>query len=121
TIRDLPDFNSAVGAMNRLGDPRTSPISKLITRIHEETSWDNPLLGDADMQEAQKGFTGWFARTILRRSPAPVTVNVDASGEGFGRQPAFGTVGREFSGLANLVAAKDKDASLMGGYMAALS
>jgi type VI secretion system protein ImpL len=33
----------------------------------------------------------------------------------------LGPVGREFSGVARLVVAKDKDASLMRGYMEQLS
>lgn len=118
SISELRDFDSAVNAMNRLGDPQSSPINKLINTMYQETSWDNPSLANAGLQRAQKGFVNWFMQTVLRRSPAPVSVNMTAVKGG---EIPMGPVGREFSGVANLVVAKDKDVSLMHGYMGALS
>eukprot|EP01034_Spumella_vulgaris_P034794 gene34794-42914_t len=49
--------------------------------------------------------------------PAPVTVQLDP---GRFEQP-MGAVGREFAAVAKLVSARDKDATLLRGYMEALS
>ncbi|KQW87559.1 type VI secretion protein VasK [Massilia sp. Root418] len=116
-VTDLGGFNGAVAAMNRLGDPQSSPIIKLLDTINDQTSWDNPTLANAEAQKAQRGFTDWIKHTLLRRSPAPVTVQLDAAR--FERP--MGAVGREFAAVAKLVAAKDKDATLLRGYMDTLS
>jgi type VI secretion system protein ImpL len=116
-VADLGGFNGAVAAMNRLGDPQSSPIIKLLDTINEQTSWDNPSLANAEAQKAQRGFTDWVKHSLLRRSPAPVTVQLDAAR--FERP--MGAVGREFAAVAKLVAAKDKDATLLRGYMDTLS
>jgi type VI secretion system protein ImpL len=122
TIRDLDGFDAAAAAMNRLGDPQTSPLNKLVTTVYEQTSWDNPSLLDAGLQRAQRGVAGWFREAILRQKPSQVNVNLGSGGDG--AQAAampLGPVGREFSGVARLVVAKDKDASLMRGYMEQMS
>ena len=119
-IRDLAGFEQAAAAMNRLGDPQSSPIDKLIKTVYEETSWDNPSLIDAGLQRAQRGVVGWFKQTILRQKPAGIDVNVSTAAPGAAPIP-MGPVGREFSGVAKLVVSKDKGATLMGGYMEALS
>jgi type VI secretion system protein ImpL len=54
TIANLNGFDAAVVAMNRLGDPQSSPISKLLTTIYQQTSWDNPAVMSTEMKEAQK-------------------------------------------------------------------
>ena len=54
---------------------------------------------------------------MLRRAPVSVNGNVQLDAP---RQP-LGVVGREFAGIGRLVTAKDKDASLMRGYMDLLS
>jgi type VI secretion system protein ImpL len=116
-IADMEGFNGAVAAMNRLGDPQSSPIIKLLNTISEQTSWDNPGLLNAEMKQAQHGFTDWIRSTVLRRSPAPVTVQLDAAR----LERPMGPVGREFSAVAKLVGGKDKDATLLRSYMDALS
>jgi type VI secretion system protein ImpL len=121
TIRDLNNFDQAAGAINRLGDPQSSPLNKLMTTVYEQTSWDNPSLLDAGLQRAQLGMAGWFRETILRQKPSQLNVNLPAPGS---TQPAalpLGPVGREFAGVARMVVARDKDASLMRGYLDQLS
>jgi type VI secretion system protein ImpL len=120
SIKELDSFDAAAAAMNRLGDPQNSPISKLINIVYQETSWDNPSLLDAGLQRAQRGVTGWFKETILRQTPSQLNVTL-GSGTAAGTAIPMGPVGREFSGVARLVVSKDKDASLMRGYMEALS
>ncbi|MET0320172.1 MAG: type VI secretion system membrane subunit TssM [Duganella sp.] len=119
SIRDLAGFEQAAAAMNRLGDPQSSPIDKLIKTVYEETSWDNPSLIDAGLQRAQRGFVGWFKQTILRQKPAGIDINLNSSSNA--AAIPMGPVGREFSGVARLVVSKDKGATLMGGYMDTLS
>ena len=119
TVAELPGFDSAVVAMNRLGDPQVSPINKVITTVYQETSWDNPSLVNEGLQRAKTGFIGWIKENILRRSPAPMNVNVNVNVPV--TEIPMGPVGKEFSGVAKLVVTKDNNASLMRGYMESLS
>nr|WP_315207287.1 type VI secretion system membrane subunit TssM [uncultured Albidiferax sp.] len=116
-IADLGGFESAVTAMNRLGDPLTSPIKKVVDTVYQQTSWDNPSLVNAGLKNAQTGVIGWFKQTVMGQSPVPVNVNVNMATA----EIPMGPVGKEFAGVAKLVVTKDKDASLMRGYMEALS
>lgn len=119
-ISDLGSFEQAVVSMNKFGDPQNSPISKLVNTIYEQTSWDNPSLINEGMKRAQKGVLAWFKETILRQSPSGVNLNVNVGGPATSQIP-LGPIGTEFSGVARLVVTKDKDASLMRGYMESLS
>ncbi|MFZ6648938.1 type VI secretion system membrane subunit TssM [Undibacterium sp. TJN25] len=119
TVADLNGFGAAVNAMNRLGDPQSSPISKLINTVYKETSWDNPSMVDAGIQRAQRGFIGWFKETILRQAPSQMNISLDINAPK--TDIPVGPIGREFSGIAKLVVVKDKDASLLRGYMDDLS
>ena len=119
TVKELANFDQAVVSMNKFGDPQNSPISKLINTVYQQTSWDNPSLINEGVKRAQKGAIDWFKETILRQSPSGVNVNVNIGGAA-GQIP-MGPVGTEFAGVAKLVVAKDKDASLMRGYMETLS
>ena len=120
TIRDLDGFPTATAAMNRLGDPQTSPLSKLITTVYEQTSWDNPSLLDAGIQRAQRGITGWFRETILRQKPSQINVNLPTTNPVQNAALPLGPVGREFAGVARLVVTRD-NASLMKGYIEQMS
>jgi type VI secretion system protein ImpL len=115
-VADLGNFDTAVNAMNRLGDPLTSPIDKIVNTVYQETSWDNPSLVNAGLSRARTGMVGWFKRTILRQPPIQANFDPDAAGS-----IPMGPVGKEFAGVARLVVSKDKDSSLMHGYMEALS
>ena len=118
-ISDLGNFDHAVTAMNRLGDPQNSPITKLVDTVYQQTSWDNPSLIGAGIQKAQSGFVSWFKTAILRQTPSQVNVNVNVSGKK--ADIPMGPVGQRFSGIAKLVVASEKDKSLMHGYMSLLS
>ncbi|MDC8755997.1 type VI secretion system membrane subunit TssM [Janthinobacterium fluminis] len=119
-VSEMRGFDGAVLAMNRLGDPQSSPLAKLLAAIYHETSWDNPSLAAAELGKAEGGVANWFRDTFLRRAPAPVNVSVSLGGAADAPRP-MGAVGREFAGVARLVAPRDKDASLMRAYMEALS
>ena len=121
TIRDLEGFDAAAVAMNRLGDPQTSPLNKLMMTVYEQTSWDNPSLIDAGLQRASRGVMGWFKETILRQAPSQVTISVPSTTQAQNAQLPLGPVGREFAGVARMIVAKDQGASLMRGYMDQLS
>jgi type VI secretion system protein ImpL len=118
-IKDLDGFEAAAAAMNRLGDPQTSPIAKLVNTVYQETSWDNPSLLDSGLQRAKRGIGDWFRETIMRQKPSQVNVNLPTNTTPGAPLP-LGPVGREFSGVAQLVVAKDNNASLMRGYMESL-
>ncbi len=119
SVIEISNFDNAVKAMNRFGDPSTSPINKFVETVYDETSWDNPSLVNAGLMKAQSGFVAWFKQTILRRSPSGVNVNIDATGKD-GAIP-MGPVGKEFAGVARLIIKRDNNASLMRGYMEMLS
>lgn len=121
TVTELNGFDASVRAMNRLGDPQTSPIAKLLTTIHQQTSWDNPgAVGG--MSKVEKGLFAWFKESVLRRAPSEARVVIDQpASAGTPGAPAMGPIGREFAGVARLVGLKEKDASLMTGYLDSLS
>ncbi len=122
TIADLNGFDAAVQAMNRLGDPQASPIARLLKTIVEQTSWDNPG-APRELGKTERGLLMWFKEVILRRAPSDartLAATVDPLHSGAG-VAAMGPVGREFSGVAKLVGLTQKDASLMTGYLDALS
>lgn len=119
TATELTSFDQAVASMNKFGDPQNSPITKLINVVYEQTSWDNPSLINEGVKRAQRGVVGWFKETILRQAPSGVNVNLNMAGTP-GQIP-MGPVGTEFAGVARIVVAKDKNGSLMRGYMETLS
>jgi type VI secretion system protein ImpL len=124
TISELNGFEASVQAMNRLGDPQTSPIPKLLRTIDQETSWDNPGAGRAEMARVEKGLLAWFKEAILRRAPSDARNIVDLKPDPArpaGEAPSMGPIGREFAGVARLVRPREGGASLMGGYLDSLS
>lgn len=122
-VADLKGFDGAVQAMNRLGDPQSSPIAKLLTSIYDETSWDNPALQNAQLRQAERGIIAWFKETVLRRAPSQLTASpgLNAQIDPARLDKPMGPVGREFAGVGKLVAARDNNASLMRAYLEALS
>jgi type VI secretion system protein ImpL len=127
TVSDLNGFEASVQAMNRLGDPQTSPIAKLLKTIYQETSWDNPGAPRGEMSKVEKGVLAWIKEVILRRAPSEARTIADAAdplkagGAGAAGPQAMGPIGREFAGVARLVGAREKEASLMTGYLDGLS
>ncbi len=122
TIADLNGFDASVQAMNRLGDPLTSPLAKVLKTVHEQTSWDDPAQARVDTAKLKRGLAGWFREVVLRQAPGEARQMADAMGPlPVGGVQAAGPVGREFAGVARLVGVKEKDASLMTGYLDALS
>jgi type VI secretion system protein ImpL len=122
TIADLNGFDASVRAMNRLGDPQTSPIARLLKVIYEQTSWDNAGMG-RELGKTERGLMAWFREVVLRRAPSDARTladTVDPLRAG-AATPAMGPIGREFAGVARLVGIKEKEASLMTGYLDALS
>ncbi|MBD8627726.1 type VI secretion system membrane subunit TssM [Oxalobacteraceae sp. CFBP 8753] len=122
-ITDLRGFDASVQAMNRLGDPQTSPIARLLRTIHEETAWDNPGGLRQPASKTERGVAEWIKQKILRRAPSDARTLADAidPAELTGGPQSAGPIGREFAGVARLVGAKEKEASLMTGYLDALS
>nr|WP_314547284.1 type VI secretion system membrane subunit TssM [uncultured Massilia sp.] len=122
TIADLNGFDASVQAMNRLGDPQTSPLAKVLKTVHEQTMWDDPAQAKVDTAKLKRGLAGWFREVVLRQAPSGARQAADALGPlPVGGVQAAGPVGREFAGVARLVGAKERDASLMTGYLEALS
>jgi type VI secretion system protein ImpL len=122
TIADLNGFDASVQAMNRLGDPQTSPLSKVLKAVHEQTVWDDPAQARIVGDKVKRGLLGWFREVVLRQAPGEARQVADSLGPlPMGGVQAAGPVAREFAGVARLVALKEKEASLMTGYLDALS
>jgi len=122
TIADLNGFEGSVQAMNRLGDPQASPLAKLLKTVYEQTAWDDPAQARIVNEKVKRGVAAWFREVVLRRAPSDARQIADAAGPlPIGGVQGAGPIGREFAGVARLVGVKEKDASLMTGYLDALS
>jgi type VI secretion system protein ImpL len=122
TVADLKGFDGSVLAMNRLGDPQASPIARLLKAIYDETSWDNPAAARANLGKTERTLAAWFKEVILRRAPSDARTLADAVGPlAAGAQGGMGPIGREFAGVARLVGTREREASLMTGYLDCLS
>ncbi|GAA5162813.1 type VI secretion system membrane subunit TssM [Viridibacterium curvum] len=120
SITGFASFDAAVGGLNRMGDPISSPLRKLMESLYRETSWDNPSLADKELANAKRGIVQWFKEVILRRTPQPVTLQVNTGN--LTSDPGLGPVGREFAGIAALMMQRgDANAALFDGYLAHLS
>ncbi len=119
SVSEFASFPEAVKAMNRIGDPQTSPIGTLIKTIFDQTAWDNPSVANVGLMRAQQGFVEWFKRSILQMSPSRVQVDVNVAG----KTPALqmGPVGQEFSGFARLVVNRDNSEPLVDIYLKQLA
>jgi len=119
SVSSFASFPDAVVAMNRIGDPQTSPIGTLIKTIFDQTAWDNPAMANIGLMRAQQGFIEWFKRSILRMSPSRVQLDVNVSGKA--AEVPMGPVGQEFSGFARLVAPRDNSEALVDTYLKQLA
>lgn len=124
TIAELGNFDGGIAAMNRLGDTQNSPLAKLLETIYQQTSWDNPGAGGAAAvarEQARKGAWAALKQVFSRKGPSEVRDAVQLPTMAPADPNALGGVGREFAGVARLVGLREKQASLMGGYLDALS
>ncbi len=112
-IAPMPDFPRTVDAMNRLGDPAISPLLKVWSAVVAQTSWDSPGLTAGNVQHPDQGLAHWFKARLFERTPAAGAVSAAL--------PQAGALGREFAPVAALLAARDKDSSLMRTYLDHLS
>ncbi|WP_235971842.1 type VI secretion system membrane subunit TssM [Azohydromonas caseinilytica] len=116
-VADFASFEAAVEHMNRLGDPAESPLRKLLATLFEQTSWDNPSLLDEQAAQAREGVLDWVKHSLQRLSSAPVDVKVGTGDAGPGEGGrTMGAVGREFSAVARLLAAREGGSSLQDSY-----
>ncbi|MCW7537695.1 type VI secretion system membrane subunit TssM [Aquabacterium sp. A7-Y] len=120
SVQEFASFDQAVGRMNRLGDPATSPIGRLMQALYDETSWDNPSLLNHKLEQSQRGFVDWFKQTVLRQSVPGVQVNVDLK-PGQGAAVPMGPIGKEFAGLARVMLPPENQPPLIRRYLDALS
>lgn len=118
-IAEFPDLDTAVTRMDSIGDARNSPLRKLLVAVNDNTVWDNPVAQSELADKARAGVIGWFERVIMRRNPTSIPVRIDPQ---TGRQepvPA-GPVGREFDGLARLLAKRDGNPPVLDAYFESL-
>ncbi len=121
SITGFASFDGAVQGLNRMGDPLSSPLKKLMDTLFRETSWDTPSLAAQGMAEARRGIVDWFRETILRRQPQGVTVKLGNTNLPVG--DGLGQVSREFAGISQLMMKRgeNRDTALFDAYLAHLS
>ncbi len=119
SVREFANFDEAVTRMNRLGDPSSSPVGKLIQALYDQTSWDNPGLLNDRLAKGQQGFIAWFKQSIMRMAPTRVDVKVDVT-SGQAAIP-MGPIGKEFSGLTRLMVNRDNGPALVQRYLESLA
>jgi type VI secretion system protein ImpL len=121
SITGFPSFDAAVQGLNRMGDPLSSPLKKLMDALFRETSWDTPSLAAQGIAEARRGIVAWFRETILRRQPQGVTVQLSTTG--LPTAEGLGQVSREFAGISQLMIKRgeNRDTALFDAYLANLS
>jgi type VI secretion system protein ImpL len=117
-VQNFGTFNQAVDAMNRLGDPRDSPIRKVLETAYDQTSWDNPSLVNAGMKRAQTGVTSWFRQWFSHAPSGQINANIDINGNPV--ELPMGPIGQAFSALGRIVMKQD-NGSMLQGYMDSLS
>lgn len=119
TVAEFGAFDQAVDRMNTLGDPAGSPLRKLLEAVNRETIWDNPVAASKLLGAARSGFVEWFKRAIMRRNPTSIPVQINPV-TGKEEPVPMGPIGKEFEGLARLLAARDGSPPLLHGYFDAL-
>ncbi|MFC3551866.1 type VI secretion system membrane subunit TssM [Lysobacter cavernae] len=119
TVADFGTFDQAVARMNTLGDPANSPLRKLLEAVNRETIWDNPAAANKALGAAKKGFVEWFKRVIMRRNPTSIPVQINPS-TGKEEPVPMGPIGKEFEGLARLLAPRDNSPPLLDSYFETL-
>ena len=118
TVQRFSNFDQAVDAMNRLGDPQDSPIRKVLETAYDQTSWDNPSLVNAGLQRAGAGAFAWVKQLFSHAPTGTVNANIDINGNPV--ELPMGPVGQEFSALGRIVAIHD-GTSFLQEYMNSLS
>lgn len=112
-IRDLHDFADAVRAMNRLGDPELSPLTRVLRQTAQETGWDGaPAAGT--MAKQGGAVSEWFRSRFswLRSSSVDTPPSIT---------PQTGVIAPEFAALARLNGARGEEAAPLQNYLNALS
>ncbi len=118
SVAEVGSFDEAVAQMNQFGDATDSPLRRVLVRLFDETSWDNPSFADQQLARGKTGAWEWIRTSVLRLAPAQVELKVDVSGKQVAA-PA-GPIGREFAGLARIMAARDNAPTVLAGYLQAL-
>ncbi len=120
-VQTFGSFEQAVVRMNRLGDPASSPLGRLLTAVHEETSWDQAALASDRTAGVRRGFGEWFRQVVLRQAPAQVHVRVQATETGAPDRYQTLLVSQAFEGISRLMATRDDGGSLMRSYLEGLA
>ncbi|KQP12618.1 type VI secretion system membrane subunit TssM [Pseudorhodoferax sp. Leaf267] len=118
-VGEFSSFDVAVERLNRLGDAQQSPIRKLLQKLFDQTSWDNPSLLNSRLATTQQGVLEWIKQRLLRMGPARVDVNLKLSADK--ALIPLGPIGREFAPLAQLMMTQDNSAPPVIEYLQSLA
>lgn len=117
-VVEFQNFDDAVKHMDQLGDANRSPVKSLMDALYEQTSWDNPSVLNEGLGRTQAGFMAWFKQIVLRQAPSRVELNVNMP-VGDVAIP-MGPIGKEFASLQRVMMSRDKNPTLLKGYLDAL-
>ena len=112
------DILQAEKLLERLADPRTSPLKIVLQRINFETSWDNPAPLSSSVVDARQAVISRAGNLIGSRAASQVPRPQQA------KDSHYGELGKRFVPLAIVVAdsnARAGAAPLMVGYQEHLS
>ena len=108
-ITEFRSIEHAGKGLTVLGDPKNSPIEKLLVRIRQETAWDDPT---RPVASADQGFFSRMTDKVFGDDKPAATAGVD---------PSAGRISRAFSGINDLMVPPDgKDKAPFAGYLEAL-
>ncbi|TDR70277.1 type VI secretion system membrane subunit TssM [Paludibacterium purpuratum] len=91
-VRDFANSAQAASAMTRLADPKTSPVKLILTRVAQETSWDNP----SELQNTLRS----AGKSVLEKTAE--FIRGDSGAKADGQTNQYGQVGGYFAGVAQL-------------------
>jgi type VI secretion system protein ImpL len=115
SVVEFANFDDAVLHLNRLADNDTSPIRRVLVKLFEQTSWDNPSVLNDRLAKSQATAFNWIKQAILRQGPSQVEMKVDVSGNALA--VPMGPVGREFHGVSNIVMATAGNPARINEYL----
>jgi type VI secretion system protein ImpL len=106
------DIAQAAKMLERLGDPKNSPLKAVLQRAAYETSWDNP---------------GQLTRTVTDARQTLISRTAGLAGQGTGAPPntqqdvRYGPLGKQFAHLNRIADSSPQATPLLTGYLERLA
>jgi type VI secretion system protein ImpL len=115
SVVEFANFDDAAMHLNRLGNAETSPIRRVLVKLFDQTSWDNPSALNDKLAKGQASAFNWIKQAILRQGPSQVEMKVDVTGNPLA--VPMGPVGREFNGVSGIVMSTGGNPARINEYL----